>query len=99
MNGEMINPRSYVVGTVKEMDPRFAGGKYYLAKLGGLQPVLVGVVKHKRASEAEKEALKWRERLVVEYDARLLALAGVSDGMGGPGVPATAEGLPNRSEA
>lgn len=71
---KLLNPRAYVVGTVKEADPRFAGGKVYFAKLGSAQPVLVGVVKHKRASEAEAEAKEWRDRLIAEYDAKIAAM-------------------------
>lgn len=99
MIGELVvNPRGYVVGTVKEADPRFAGGKFYLAKLGGMQPVLVGKVKHKRASEAEAEAKVWKERLTEEYDARLAALVNEdARDEANAGVPATAEGSPNGS--
>jgi len=95
MNDQLVNPRGYVVGTVKEADPRFAGGKFYLAKLGGMQPVLVGVEKHKRASEAEAEARAWKDRLTTEYDAHLAALVnGDARDEANAGVPATAEGLP-----
>ena len=77
MSQNLVNPKPYVPGHVKCPDVRFAGGKYYHASLGGAGlPFLVGVEKHRRASEADAEAKQWRERLISEYDAALLALVG-----------------------
>jgi len=74
MQNELVNPNFYVVGHVKEVSPRYAGGKVYLAKLGSIQPLLIGRTQHKRASEAEQEAVERKARLVREYDEALLAM-------------------------
>ncbi len=75
MNGELINPNGYETGHVKELGPRFAGGKVYYAKLGGANlPFLVGTAPHKRASQADEESVAWKARLVDEYDAAVLAM-------------------------
>ena len=72
---DLINPNGYEIGHVKELGLRFAGGKVYSAKLGGANlPFLVGTVQHKRASEADGESVAWKERLVQEYDAAVLAM-------------------------
>ncbi len=77
MSNELINQIGYQPSHVKSPDVRFAGGKYYLASLRGFGlPFLVGVEKHRRASEAEAEAALWKERLVGEYMAALLAMVG-----------------------
>ncbi len=75
MDNKLVNPNLYVVGHVKEVSPKFAGGKVYLAKLGNIHPLLIGRTQHKRASEAEQEARDWKARLVREYDEALQAIA------------------------
>lgn len=70
----LFNPRNYETGHVKELDGGFAGGKHYLARLRGANKLLVGVQQFKRASEADAAAVVWKERLVVEYDAAVLAM-------------------------
>jgi hypothetical protein len=74
MEQPLVNPNFYVVGYVKQISPKFAGGKVYLAKLGDIHPLLIGRIEHKRASEAEKEAVEWKARLVREYDEAVLAM-------------------------
>lgn len=77
MENDLVNPKLYIAGHVKQRDPRFAGGKFYLAKLSGNGPLLVGRTEHKRASEAEKEAVEWRERLIAEYESKLAEMLSV----------------------
>ncbi len=75
MTQELTNPRMYVAGYVKAPGVPYALGKKYLAKLAypGL-PLLIGREEFKRAHEAEQAAVKWKDQLVAEYEAKLLKM-------------------------
>jgi hypothetical protein len=71
----MKNPYLMDAKAKRQNNPRFAGGKYYLALLSG-----DGYVKHaarifKRSSEAEEYAIRLRARWMRLYDAAVVAMS------------------------
>jgi hypothetical protein len=70
----MINPQLLGTKTKRWNDPRFAGGKYYLAVLAGEGFVKAAHRIFKRASDAEAYAVRLRLRWMRLYDAAVLAM-------------------------
>ncbi len=71
---DLVNPHRLEVGHVKERDPHFAGGKFYLPKLRFGPTLLIGRQQCKRASEADAAAQAWKDELVVEYDKKIASM-------------------------
>lgn len=70
----MTNPHLLTPIYKKQMDPHFAGNKYYLAAFRGAQFFLTRR-KFRRASEAETYASRIHARWIRLYDAAIVAMS------------------------
>lgn len=70
---EQVDPNLYKAGARRVRDIH-SNQVYYIASLSGNGPVLLGTVRHKMQKDALKQAVVWRQYLIVQYESELIAL-------------------------